>query len=175
MHKVQPRQIFPEAPGYGSIDSNQRYFSLSSRGVNRKFTMNQVLFASTFFYISNPLRFNFFRKTCHEKKKKPFMYWVTNAGTESDEGWEEWWLARQWADVQERVSQHLTGTSKLTSYTWPAAEHDREEHCGQHFPGCGLRFHPNTPERVHQKAILIKSTTAGKLHYSQLKHVPQSS
>lgn len=32
--------------------------------------MNQVLFASTFFYISNPLQFNFFRKTCHEEKKK---------------------------------------------------------------------------------------------------------
>ena len=32
--------------------------------------MNQVLLASTFFYISNPLRFNFFTKAFHEEKKK---------------------------------------------------------------------------------------------------------
>ena len=37
--------------------------------------------------------------------------------------------------VRTSVTAPTTGTSKLTSYTWPAAEQDRGEQCGQHFPG----------------------------------------
>lgn len=64
------------------------------------------------------------------------MYWVTNAGTESDEGGGGMMVSKAVGRcARTRVTTPTRGTSKLTSYTWPAAEHDREEHCGQHFPG----------------------------------------
>lgn len=37
--------------------------------------------------------------------------------------------------VRTYVKTPTVGTSKVTSYAWPDAEQDREEHCGQHFPG----------------------------------------
>lgn len=56
--------------------------------------------------------------------------------------------------VRTYVKTPTGGTAKVTSYTWPDAEQDREEHCGQHFPGTRTivsSLHPKKEQSIHQR------------------------
>lgn len=99
--------------------------------------MNQVLPASTFLYVSNPLQLNFHEGFPQREEKSCLCTeLLILAKIQSDKkvgkhgGW------KGGGHMCENICQNTyRGTLKVTSYAWPDAEQDREEHCGQHFPG----------------------------------------